>query len=163
MRRRKVREPRYGLMLLGSIAVVTTVAAGLYILNIIGDATAISYGFVAIVLPSGLIGRRWLLSERKRHPHAESNRAMDIIKSLPPEYEDYFLRFLEARRYSRPKVDVVAETQRIANILREIPEEERSAVITKVSEELKRQARNPDSFYNVGPYDTYDPLSTYEY
>ena len=115
------------------------------------DEAAFTF-FAFLFWPAFFIGRKWLEFYRETHPHGESNRAMRIIRSLPPECQDHVLRFLEAERFSSGQVDIDRETERIADILRTIPTEKQEAVLATVARTVEEEPEHDESFYNVGFY-----------
>jgi hypothetical protein len=142
----------YALMLLASFVAIAVVVRLLSYVHLLDPNEA---GYVALALmlyPTLFFGKEWLAFYRETHPYEESNRAMDIIRSLPPECQDHILRFLEGKRFSSGQVD--RETQRITNIFREIPITSREAVLAAVTRTVEQEPQNDDSFYNVGYYKT---------
>lgn len=143
---------RYALMLLATgIAILVIVRLLVYAHLLAEDEAAFTF-FAFLFWPAFFIGRKWLEFYRETHPHGESNRAMRIIRSLPPECQDHVLRFLEAERFSSGQVDIDRETERIADILRTIPTEKQEAVLATVARTVEEEPEHDESFYNVGFY-----------
>jgi hypothetical protein len=142
---------KYALSLAAVAAFVFAIANWLLFFRFVSPDESADIFLPILFLATLFIGHGWLRLYRETHPREECNRAQRIVESLPPEYQDHVLRFVEAAHLGR-EVDIKVETERIANIVRRITDGNCKAVLAKVAREMERQPEILDSFYNVGYY-----------